>query len=93
MSNQDTESLLDHIDGVGTGLTLLVLGLVFAIGDVGPGVLAGLPMILLGVVVPLGMTHNARTEALRQQQRRRPERESNHTYELSPRRSKGRRSR
>jgi hypothetical protein len=88
VSNQSEESLLEHLDGVGIGICLLIAGLVMTIGDLGPGAMVGFPLILLGMVLPVGMTYNARTESQRQDARRRPERDSNATYSIQTRKKR-----
>lgn len=82
MSDQNGDSLRDHISGVGWGVTLLVLGLVVTIGDISIGAVAGIPMILMGIVLPLVLTYYAREESQRQEKRRRPDRDTSGTYTL-----------
>jgi hypothetical protein len=82
MSKLEFEAFLEHADGVGIGVCLLIGGLVLTIGNIGPGSMVGLPMLLMGILVPLVMTHNAQNESIRQEKRRRPEHDSNTAYNI-----------
>lgn len=83
MSYQDEDSLVDHLDGLGTGISLFLVGLVVTIGDISIGAIAGVPMMLLGVIVPILMTRNAMEESKRAEARRRPERNHSDGYTIS----------
>lgn len=82
---------MDNITGLGTGISLLIVGLVMTIANLGPGAMVGIPVILLSFLVPLVMTYNARTESIRQERRRRPERDSSATYTIESKNHRRRR--
>ena len=90
MSYQNEESMLDNIDGVGTGTLLLIGGLILYLADIAP--ILGLPMIALSLFVPLIMTYSAKQESERQNARRRPEHNRGDGYTISSKRLKRGRS-
>jgi len=83
LSNQNHVALLEHLDGVGVGTSLVVGGLVVTIGNIALGASMGIPMMLFGILVPLVMTWQAKQEADRQALRRRPERDAGEGYVIS----------
>ena len=82
--------MLENIEGVGVGVLLLLGGLVFYLADIAP--VLGLPMILMGFLVPLIMTYGAKQESERQNARRRPQREPGDGYTISSKQLKRRRT-
>jgi hypothetical protein len=90
MSIEQEDSLIDHVSGVFPGIALIVVGLVVTIGDISIGAVAGIPMVLLGILVPMLMTYNAREESQRQEARRRPDRDAGGTYTLTSKKSRRR---
>ena len=91
MSYQSDESILDHLDGLGVGASLLIVGLVVTIGDISIGALLGVPLMLLGVIVPVLMTHNAKKEYDRQQARPKRDHNPSDGYTISTKNLKRRR--
>lgn len=91
LSNYNKESFYDNLDGMGAGLGLLIAGLVLTVGDIGPGTILGIPLILLGIIFPMAMTWHAQKESAHQQARSRPARESNHTYNITTKTNRQRR--
>ena len=71
MSYQDGASIFEHISGLGIGITLVIGGLVFTIGNFWLGAGIGIPLSLVGILAPLLMTNAAREEHQRQEMRSR----------------------
>ena len=83
MSYQSDESILDHLDGLGAGVSLFLVGLIVTIGDISVGALLGVPLMLLGFGVPALMTHNAKQEYDRQQARPKRDHRPSDGYTIS----------
>lgn len=80
---------MDKVSGLGLGIAVLLGGLVLTIGNLGPGAMLGVPLILIGILIPLAKTHAAGVENERQEKRRRPEHSS--SYEIETKGYKNRR--
>lgn len=83
MSYQDDESVFEHLEGLGLGIPLVLVGLIVTVGNIWLGATLGIPMILLGILVPAVMTNNAKQESDRQRLRRRPEHSPSDGYTIS----------
>ncbi len=71
MSYQNEGSVWEHVSGLGAGISLVIGGLVFIVGDIWLGAGIGIPLILLGIIAPLLMTNQALQEHQRQEMRSR----------------------
>ena len=71
MSQQDDGSVFEDVRGLGTGIPLVIGGLVFTIGNIWLGAGIGIPLLLLGIIAPLVITNEAREERQRQERRSR----------------------
>ena len=92
MSEQD-DSWMDKISGLGLGVAVLLGGLVLTIANLGPGATLGIPLILIGILIPVAKTYTDGVENDRQEKRRRPERDHNASYEIETKGYKNRRNR
>lgn len=92
MSEED-DSWMDRVSGLGLGVMVLLGGLVLTIGNLGPGATIGIPMILIGILIPVAKTYTDGVENDRQEKRRRPERDANSSYEIETKGYKNRRRR
>lgn len=92
MSNSE-KSGIGSVKGLFQGILVLIAGLALTIGQWGPGAMLGLPLVVLGLIIPVGMTYNAQTESKRKAARRRPEHDSSAAYEIETKGYKERRTR
>lgn len=75
--------MMDHLDGIGTGVSLILVGLVVTIGDISLGAMLGVPMILMGLLFPMMMTYRAKQESDRQAARRGPTEDRSAGYTIN----------